>query len=84
MVDQMSKLGNMGLLSQFVGMLTDSRSFLSYTRHEYFRRILCDLLGSWVVKGEAPHDLPWLGSIVQDICYNNADAYFRFGHTEGN
>lgn len=83
MVEQMSKLGNMGLLSQFVGMLTDSRSFLSYTRHEYFRRILCNLLGEWVTRGEAPDDLPWLGGIVQDICYNNAERYFRFGQTEG-
>ncbi|MFD3766164.1 MULTISPECIES: glucuronate isomerase [Paenibacillus] len=81
MMDQMSKLGNMGLLSRFVGMLTDSRSFLSYTRHEYFRRVLCDLIGDWVTKGEAPADLPWLGGIVQDICYYNAEAYFRFGQS---
>ncbi|OMF83605.1 glucuronate isomerase [Paenibacillus glucanolyticus] len=83
MMDQMSKLANMGLLSRFVGMLTDSRSFLSYTRHEYFRRILCNLLGDWVTRGEAPQDIPWLGGIVQDICYNNAESYFRFEQPEG-
>jgi glucuronate isomerase len=78
MIDQMKSLANMGLLSRFVGMLTDSRSFLSYTRHEYFRRILCNLLGEWVEQGEAPDDKEWLGGIVQDICYNNAKQYFRF------
>ncbi|MUG66697.1 MULTISPECIES: glucuronate isomerase [Paenibacillus] len=82
MIDQMSKLGNMGLLSRFVGMLTDSRSFLSYTRHEYFRRIVCNLLGDWVERGEAPHDPAWLGEMVQAICYNNAEAYFRFGASD--
>ena len=60
-------------------MLTDSRSFLSYTRHEYFRRILCNLLGEWVEKGEAPNDLAWLGQLVTDIGYRNAERYFRFG-----
>jgi glucuronate isomerase len=74
----MKSLANIGLLSRFVGMLTDSRSFLSYTRHEYFRRILCNLLGEWVEQGEAPDDKEWLGGIVQDICYNNAKQYFRF------
>jgi glucuronate isomerase len=78
MVAQMSSLANMGLLSRFVGMLTDSRSFLSFTRHEYFRRILCNMLGEWVERGEAPHDLQWLGGIVQDISYRNAERYFRF------
>jgi glucuronate isomerase len=78
MLDQMNTLANMGLLSRFVGMLTDSRSFLSYTRHEYFRRILCNMLSEWVEQGEAPNDMEWLGGIVQNICYGNAKAYFRF------
>jgi glucuronate isomerase len=76
MLKQMTSLANMGLLSRFVGMLTDSRSFLSYTRHEYFRRILCGLLGDLVEAGEAPRDMGLLGSIVQDISWNNAVAYF--------
>lgn len=76
MIKQMSDLANIGLLSTFVGMLTDSRSFLSYTRHEYFRRILCDLIGGWVERGEVPHDYKLLGQIVQDISYNNASNYF--------
>jgi glucuronate isomerase len=71
-------LSQLGLLSRFVGMLTDSRSFLSYTRHEYFRRILCNLLGRDVEKGLIPHDLPWIGGMVQDICYRNAERYFGF------
>jgi glucuronate isomerase len=78
MEKQMNALSNLGLLSQFVGMVTDSRSFLSYPRHEYFRRILCNLIGTDVVNGELPYDLPWLGSMVQDICYNNARDYFNF------
>ncbi|MBA4600999.1 glucuronate isomerase [Thermoactinomyces mirandus] len=78
MTAQIKTLGNLGLLSRFVGMLTDSRSFLSYSRHEYFRRILCNLLGEWVENGEYPHDLEWLGKIVQDISYNNASRYFDF------
>lgn len=78
MIRQMTALSNMGLLSRFVGMLTDSRSFLSYTRHEYFRRILCNLLGGWVEKGEIPNDMDLLGEIVRDICYNNANRYFEF------
>lgn len=78
MEKQMNALSNMGLLSRFVGMLTDSRSFLSYSRHEYFRRILCNLIGNDVEKGELPGDIPWLGKMVQDICYNNAKAYFNF------
>ena len=78
MIRQMVALANMGLLSRFVGMLTDSRSFLSYTRHEYFRRILCNLLGEWVENGEAPDDLQLLGKIVEDICYRNASYYFEF------
>jgi glucuronate isomerase len=75
---QINALSNMGLLSRFVGMLTDSRSFLSYPRHEYFRRILCDLLGRDVENGELPNDINWLGKIVQDICYHNAKKYFNF------
>lgn len=78
MIEQMTSLANLGLLSNFVGMLTDSRSFLSYTRHEYFRRILCDLIGSWVENGEYPCDFEVLGKIVQDISYNNAARYFGF------
>lgn len=76
MLQQMKALSNLGLLSRFVGMLTDSRSFLSYTRHEYFRRILCNLIGNWVENGEYPHDIEFLGSLVQDICINNARGYF--------
>ena len=76
MIKQLVALANLGLLSRFVGMLTDSRSFLSYTRHEYFRRILCNLIGEWVENGEFPNDLPLLGSIVQNICFNNANHYF--------
>lgn len=78
MISQMKTLADMGLLSRFVGMLTDSRSFLSYTRHEYFRRILCNLLGEWVENGEVEDDMELLGGIVQDICYRNAKAYFGF------
>ena len=76
MIEQMKTLANTGLLSRFVGMLTDSRSFLSYTRHEYFRRILCNLIGEWAENGEVPEDMELLGSIVQGICYNNARKYF--------
>ena len=76
MIRQMVALANIGLLSRFVGMLTDSRSFLSYTRHEYFRRILCDLLGTWVEHGEAPNDMELMGGMVRDICFNNARDYF--------
>jgi glucuronate isomerase len=78
MLDQMNTLANQGLLSRFVGMLTDSRSFLSYTRHEYFRRLLCNLLGEWVENGEAPQDMELLGEMVQNISYRNAKAYFGF------
>ncbi|MDR1832225.1 MAG: glucuronate isomerase [Fusobacteriaceae bacterium] len=78
MEKQLEALSQVGLLSQFVGMLTDSRSFLSYPRHEYFRRILCNKLGNLVENGEYPADIPFLGQIVEDICYNNAKAYFGF------
>ncbi|WP_059041887.1 glucuronate isomerase [Paenibacillus rubinfantis] len=78
MIQQMRTLANFGVLSQFIGMLTDSRSFLSYTRHEYFRRLLCDVLGDWVELGEAPKDYELLGRIVTDICYGNAQRYFAF------
>jgi glucuronate isomerase len=76
MEDQMRTLANMGLLSRFIGMLTDSRSFLSYPRHEYFRRVLCNLLGNDVEAGLLPNDLPLLGKMVEDISYHNARAYF--------
>lgn len=78
MIQQMRTLANFGVLSQFLGMLTDSRSFLSYTRHEYFRRLLCDVLGDWVDRGEAPEDFELLGQIVTDICHGNAKRYFAF------
>lgn len=73
---QMTQLANLGLLSRFVGMLTDSRSFLSYTRHEYFRRILCRMIGHWVEQGEAPADMQLLGEMVKNICFDNAKNYF--------
>lgn len=76
MQEQLINLANLSILGNFIGMLTDSRSFLSYTRHEYFRRILCDLLGGWIENGEYPADYDFVGSIVQDICYNNAKRYF--------
>lgn len=78
MEKQLNTLSNLGLLSCFIGMLTDSRSFLSYPRHEYFRRILCNLIGKDVANGELPADEKWLGKIVSDICYYNAKAYFKF------
>jgi len=77
MIRQMNALSNMGLLSRFVGMITDSRSFLSFPRHEYFRRILCNLLGEEIENGELPNDMEWTGRVVQDICYNNALSYFN-------
>ncbi|WP_075187097.1 glucuronate isomerase [Teredinibacter haidensis] len=77
MLRQLMQLSQLGLLSKFVGMLTDSRSFLSYTRHEYFRRILCELLGNWVENGELPNDINLMGGIVEDICFNNANRYFQ-------
>ena len=78
MIEQMTSLANLGLLGNFIGMLTDSRSFLSYTRHEYFRRILCELIGGWVENGEYPADMKVLGKMVEDISYNNAVRYFGF------
>ncbi|MFI3205908.1 MAG: glucuronate isomerase [Clostridia bacterium] len=76
MEKQLKSLANLSLLGNFVGMLTDSRSYLSYTRHEYFRRILCNVIGNWVENGELPNDTEWLGQIVMDISYNNAKEYF--------
>ena len=78
MTKQLNALSNIGLLSRMVGMLTDSRSFLSFPRHEYFRRILCNLLGNDIENGELPNDIQWTGKIVQDICYYNAKNYFQF------
>lgn len=78
MEKQINSLSNMGLLGCFVGMLTDSRSFLSYSRHDYFRRLLCDILGRDVEAGLLPADEKWLGGMVQDICYNNAHEYFNW------
>lgn len=75
---QLTVLSDTGLLSTFVGMLTDSRSFLSYTRHEYFRRVLCEFIGEIVERGEAPEDEDLLGSLVKDISYHNAKQYFGF------
>jgi len=75
-IKQLNALSNMGLVSRFVGMLTDSRSFLSFPRHEYFRRILCNLFGDEIENGELPNDTKWVGQIIQDICYNNANDYF--------
>jgi len=78
MTKQINALSNMGLLSRFVGMLTDSRSFLSFPRHEYFRRILCDIFGNEVENGELPNDISWIGKVVQDICFNNNKNYFNW------
>lgn len=76
---QINALSNLGLLGRFVGMLTDSRSFMSYCRHEYFRRLLCQLIGEDVEKGELPADLPLLGALVTNICYGNASTFFGLG-----
>lgn len=78
MIEQLTSQANLGLLGNFIGMLTDSRSFLSYTRHEYFRRILCELIGGWVENGEYPDDEKVLARIVKGICYENAVRYFGF------
>jgi glucuronate isomerase len=77
-IKHLNALSNMGLLSRFVGMLTDSRSFLSFPRHEYFRRILCNLFGEEIEKGELPDDMEWVGKIVGDISYHNAKNYFNW------
>ncbi len=78
MTKQLNALSNMGLVSCFIGMLTDSRSFISYPRHEYFRRVLCNLFGDEIQRGELPEDMDWIGKIISDICYNNAKEYFNF------
>ncbi len=78
MIRQINTLSNMGLISRFIGMLTDSRSFLSFPRHEYFRRIVCNLFGEEIENGELPNDINWIGKMVQDICYYNAKNYFNF------
>jgi glucuronate isomerase len=75
---QIEALSQLGLLSCFVGMLTDSRSFLSYVRHEYFRRLLCQILGDEIKRGLLPRDLPLVGSLVEKVCYTNAKNYFQF------
>ena len=80
MTKQINALSNMGLLSRFIGMLTDSRSFLSYPRHEYFRRLLCNLFGEEITNGELPNDIAWTGKIIQDICFNNAADYFNWNN----
>lgn len=82
MTRQLNTLSNMGLLSRFVGMLTDSRSFLSFPRHEYFRRLLCNLFGEEIEKGELPDDREWIGKIIRDICFHNANSYFRFRYAD--
>ena len=78
MTKQLVTLAEGGLLGSFIGMLTDSRSFLSYTRHEYFRRILCNLFGDWVRGGQYPGDIPLLGRLVENICYYNCKNYFGY------
>lgn len=78
MEQQLNTLSNMGLISRFIGMLTDSRSFLSFPRHEYFRRLLCNLFGDDIEQGKLPDDLPWIGGIIRDICYHNAVKYFNW------
>ena len=78
MEQQMRALANLGLLGGFIGILTDSRSFVSYTRHEYFRRILCSLVGTWVENGEYPNNPMYLEKIIKGICCNNACSYFEF------
>jgi len=78
MEKQLNTLSNMGLLSRFIGMITDSRSFLSFPRHEYFRRILCNLIGTDIENGELPDDTEFIGKMVEDICYHNAKSFFQF------
>jgi glucuronate isomerase len=83
MTKQMNTLSNIGLLSRFVGMLTDSRSFLSFPRHEYFRRLLCNLFGEEIENGELPNDINWIGKMIQDICFYNAKNYFNWQEIDG-
>ena len=83
MKEQLADLASHSVLGNFVGMLTDSRSFLSYTRHEYFRRVLCELLGQWVEKGYYPEDMDVLGKMVCDISYYNALDFFQFERKDG-
>lgn len=80
MINQMTALANLGLLRRFIGMLTDSRSFISYTRHEYFRRIMCNLIGKWVENGEIPFDKDILKNMIEEICYLNAKKYFNMNN----
>ena len=77
-IDQLDALSNMGLVSVFIGMLTDSRSFLSFPRHEYFRRVLCNLFGEEMAKGELPNDIELVGQTIANISYKNAKEYFNF------
>ena len=79
---QLNVLSSVGLLSRFIGMTTDSRSFMSFPRHEYFRRILCDLVGGEVERGELPHDEPLIGDIIEDVCSRNATTYFGLDSTK--
>ena len=81
MTKQINALSNLGLISRFVGMLTDSRSFLSFPRHEYFRRLLCNLFGEEMENGELPNDPEWIGNLIRDICYRNAKQYFKWEET---
>ena len=78
MIEQMTSLASLGLLGNFIGMLTASRSFLSYTRHEYLRRLACELIGGWVENGEYPNDEKVLAKIIKGLSYNNAVRYFGF------
>jgi glucuronate isomerase len=78
MTEQLVSFANLGILSNFIGMLTDSRSFLSYTRHEYFRRILCNIIGTWVENGEYPYDIKAISGIISSISYDNVVRYFKF------
>ena len=77
MRDQLNMLSDLGLLSRFIGMVTDSRSFLSYPRHEYFRRVLCNLLGAEMERGELPAEQALVGALVREVCFSNARNYFR-------
>ena len=82
MIQQINTLSSTGLISRFIGMLTDSRSFLSFPRHEYFRRILCNLFAEDIENGELPHDINWTGKLIQDICYNNNKHFFRWDESK--